>query len=76
MLISQHLLLAVFSWELTDWLLRRLKSAPLNAFPLRSPRGAFKPQPQEVAIATNSFYLSLCLQVNLRQGIKKRRYHL
>ena len=29
-------------WELTDWLLRSLSVATLNAFPLRSPRGANK----------------------------------
>ena len=31
-----------YSRELTDWLLRSLSVATLNAFPLRSPRGTNK----------------------------------
>ena len=36
---KRRLKVVLILWELTDWLLRRLKSAPLNAFPFRSPRG-------------------------------------
>ena len=52
-------------WELTDWLLRRPRSASLNAFPFRSPRGPLQNcTAQWVVTQPSSFsYAYVCKQV-------------
>ena len=58
-----------------DWLLRRLKSAPLNAFPFRSPRGPlqiFFNNSEDSCRSHNFAYMGLA-QINLTRPIYTKK---
>ena len=68
-LIAQHLLACSMGGR-WDWLLRRLKSAPLNAFPYCSPQGHFQ-RLKVSAPLIFLLYIAVCEQVPTAMYNKK-----
>ena len=57
-------------WELTNWLLRR--QSLLRLTPLRCARREARTRPKsEMLLRNSTLFIMPCLQINLRQGIKK-----